>query len=392
MNTTSEENRIIIADTTLRDGEQAPGYHMNPAQKLDMAHQLHRLGVDVIEAGFPASSPADFEAVQKIASSVGRGEMAPEIGALTRSVLKEIDRTWEALAPASRGRIHAFLSTSDHHLKHKLRMSREQALETAVAAVRRAATYTPFVQFSPEDASRSDRDYLAQVIQAVIEAGATTINITDTVGYAVPEEFAALISFLRSKVQNAGKAVFSVHCHNDLGLAVANSLAAVSAGATQVECTVNGIGERAGNCSLEELVMAFKVRKDHFGRMTRVVEKEIFPSSALLADITGVPVPPNKPVVGRNAFSHASGVHQDGVLKSRETYEIMKAEDIGRRGSEIILTARSGKKALLHRLLRLGVHLEEGRLEFLFRRFKEFADSKPYVTDQDIRELVQSIS
>lgn len=380
--------KIFVADTTLRDGEQAPGYHMTPKQKIGMARQLAKLGVDVIEAGFPASSPADFEAVSSVAKKIGSKPGAPMIGALARSLVSDIDRTWAALKWAKRPLIHTFISSSDIHLKHKLHMSRAEAIKRAVEGIKRARSYTPHVQFSPEDASRSDRRFLVKMLEAVIEAGARVINITDTVGYATPEDFSDLVRYVRDNVRNIRMARISVHCHNDLGLAVANSLAAVHAGASQVECTVGGIGERAGNCALEEFVMAGRVRRDIFGFTTNVDPKEIFRSSEKLAKIVGHEVPWNKPIVGRNAFSHASGVHQDGVLQKNITYEIMKPSDVGRKGSDIVLTSRSGSMALFQRMKNLGIRVDPSQQREIFHKFKAMADFKRTVSDQDLKNLL----
>lgn len=379
---------IRVADTTLRDGEQAPGYHMTPKQKARMARELVKLGVDVIEAGFPASSPADFEAVSHIAKKIGTAKGSPMIGALARSVVSDIDKTWAALKFARRPLIHTFISSSDIHLKKKLKMTREQAVQKAVEGVRRAANYTPHVQFSPEDASRSDRRFLVKMIEAVISAGASIINITDTVGYATPDEFAGLVGYVRRYVRNIHKTVISVHCHNDLGLAVANSLAAVQAGATQVECTVGGIGERAGNCALEEFVMSSRVRRDVYPFATQVNAKHIFAASQALSKVTGQPIPWNKPIVGKNIFSHASGVHQDGVIKNRRTYEIMRAEDVGRTGADIVLTSRSGSTALFHRMGKLHLKVHPSQRETFFQKFKTLADHKCFVEDRDLRNLL----
>ncbi len=383
-----QKKHIVVADTTLRDGEQAPGFHMTPKQKMVMARQLAKMGVDVIEAGFPASSPADFEAVSAIAKKIGSKSGAPMIGALARSLVSDIDKTWAALKWARKPLIHTFISSSDIHLKHKLHMSRAEAIKRAVEGVQRATSYTPYVQFSPEDASRSDRRFLVKMLEAVIAAGASVVNITDTVGYATPDEFADLVRAVRSNVRNIRKASISVHCHNDLGLAVANSLAAVRAGATQVECTVAGIGERAGNCALEEFVMACRVRNDIYGFKTNVDAKEIFRSSQKLANIVGHEVPWNKPIVGRNAFSHASGVHQDGVLQKNITYEIMKPSDVGRRGSDIVLTSRSGSMALFQRMKNLGIRVDPRQQRETFQKFKVMADYKRTVSDQDLRNLL----
>jgi 2-isopropylmalate synthase len=339
-------DRIIIFDTTLRDGEQAPGFSMNTQEKLEMARQLARLNVDVIEAGFPISSDEDFEAVREVAKQVGSLEGSPIICGLSRVGLGDIDRAWEAVKYARRSRIHTFVATSDIHLKYKLRKSRAEVLKAAVEAVKHARGYCEDVEFSPEDASRTDFDYMCEVLEAVIEAGAGTINIPDTVGYAIPEEWFHRIMKIREKVRNSAKAVLSVHCHNDLGQAVANSLAAIRAGARQIECTINGIGERAGNASLEEIVMALKTRRDFFETDTQVRTEEIFKSSRLLSSITGVHVQPNKAVVGENAFAHEAGIHQDGVLKEKLTYEIMRPEDIGRAANKLVMGKHSGRAAL----------------------------------------------
>lgn len=384
-----ELERVIIFDTTLRDGEQAPGCSLGPVEKLQIAEQLARLGVDVIEGGFPISSPGDFEAVKNIAKTVGRALDAPEICGLSRCVKADIDSCWEAVQPARKPRIHTFLATSDIHLEHKLRMSRQQALDRAIECVRHAKRYTSSVEFSPEDAVRSDRAYLAQVVEAVIEAGATTVNIPDTVGYAIPEEFGSLIAFLISHVPNIHSAVVSVHCHNDLGLAVSNSLAAVKAGARQVECTINGLGERAGNCSLEEVVMGLRTRRDFFHAATAVHTQEIYKTSRLVSLLTGVVVQPNKAIIGANAFAHSSGIHQDGILKYRLTYEIMKPDDVGIEESSLLLTSRSGRHALENRLKHLGYRLSKPKLDELFERFKGLADKKKYVFDDDLLALVE---
>jgi len=382
-------DRIIIFDTTLRDGEQAPGFSMNTQEKLEMARQLARLNVDVIEAGFPISSDEDFEAVREVAKQVGTLEGAPIICGLSRVGLGDIDRAWEAVKYARRSRIHTFVATSDIHLKYKLRKSRAEVLKAAVEAVKHARAYCEDVEFSPEDASRTDFDYMCEVLEAVIDAGARTINIPDTVGYAIPEEWFNRIMKIREHVKNSSKAVLSVHCHNDLGQAVANSLAAIRAGARQIECTINGIGERAGNASLEEIVMALKTRKDFFEIDTQVRTEEIFKSSRLLSSITGVHVQPNKAIVGENAFAHEAGIHQDGVLKEKLTYEIMRPEDIGRAANKLVMGKHSGRAALAARLRELGFELDEGELGKAFKRFKDLADKKKEIFDDDLISIVK---
>ncbi len=376
--------RIIIFDTTLRDGEQSPGASMNTAEKVRLAHQLERLGVDVIEAGFPVSSPGDFEAVQ----AVSRAVKAPQVAALARCTAGDIDRAWEAVKEAVNPRLHLFLATSDIHLEHKLRKSREQVLAQAAEMVAHARRYTPNVEFSAEDASRSDLLFLAQIVERVIEAGATTVNVPDTVGYALPSEHAEMITYLKKSVPNIGRAVLSVHCHNDLGLAVANSLAAVVAGARQVECTINGIGERAGNTSLEEIVMALHTRRESLGLDTGIATEQIYATSRLVSLVTGIMVQPNKAIVGANAFAHEAGIHQDGVLKERTTYEIMTPESIGIRKSALVLGKHSGRHAFRERLQELGYELPEEEVRRTFERFKELADKKKQVFDEDIAAIV----
>ena len=380
--------RVIIFDTTLRDGEQAPGFSMNTMEKLEMARQLARLNVDVIEAGFPISSEEDFEATREVARQVGALDQAPIICGLSRVGLGDIDRCWEAVRYARRPRIHTFVATSDIHLKYKLRKSRAEVLKAAVEAVRHARGYCEDVEFSPEDASRSDFDYMCDVLAAVIDAGAGTINIPDTVGYAIPQEWGERIARIREKVQGIDKAVVSVHCHNDLGQAVANSLTALMHGARQVECTINGIGERAGNASLEEIVMALRTRRDVFGLDTRVKSEEIFKASRLLSHITGIHVQPNKAIVGENAFAHEAGIHQDGVLKEKLTYEIMHPEDIGRPANKLVLGKHSGRAALSARLKDLGFDLAGGDLDRAFKAFKDLADRKKEVYDEDLMAIV----
>jgi 2-isopropylmalate synthase len=376
--------RIIVFDTTLRDGEQSPGCSMNLDEKVRMARQLDALGVDVIEAGFPIASEDDFRAVRAVAQEVRR----PVIAALARTTREDVERAWRALEPAARPRIHTFIATSDLHMQHKLRKSRPEVLEMAGEAVRLAKSFTPDVEFSAEDATRSDPDFLCAVVRVAIEAGATTINIPDTVGYTIPAEFTRIIGALRDRVPGIGGAVLSVHCHNDLGLAVANSLAAVQAGARQVECTVNGIGERAGNASLEEIVMAFYVRRDLLPYTTGVATTEIFKASQLLISITGMQVQANKAVVGRNAFAHEAGIHQDGVLKERRTYEIMTPESVGIKTNRLVLGKHSGRHALGKKLADLGYALSRPDLDKAYARFIDLADRKKEIFDEDLIAIV----
>lgn len=375
---------IKIFDTTLRDGEQSPGASMNADEKLQVARQLQRLGVDVIEAGFPIASPGDFEAVRRIASEIREVIIA----GLARARDEDIDRAAEALRPAPQRRIHTFIATSDIHLQYKLRMTREAVLEAAVRAIKRARQYTDDVEFSAEDATRSDRDFLCRILEAVINAGAGTVNIPDTVGYAIPQEFGELIEYIKNRVPNIDKAVISVHCHNDLGLAVANSLTAILKGAGQVECTINGIGERAGNAAMEEIVMALKTRPRYFEADTRIITQEIYKTSRLVSKITGMVVQPNKAIVGANAFAHEAGIHQDGFLKERSTYEIMRPEDVGIPQSKLILGKHSGRHAFKARLEELGYKLTEEELNNAFEKFKRLADQKKYIFDEDIETLV----
>jgi len=376
---------LIIFDTTLRDGEQSPGASMTREEKLRIAHLLEKLRVDVIEAGFPAASPGDFEAVRGVARAVKDSRVC----GLTRARAEDIDRAAEALKDAVAPRIHTFIATSPIHMQHKLRMTPDQVVEHAVAAIRYARNYTDDVEFSAEDAGRSEIDFLCRVIEAAIDAGARTINIPDTVGYAIPEQFGATIATLLERVPNADKAVFSVHCHNDLGLAVANSLAAVLNGARQVECTINALGERAGNASLEEIVMAVRTRQDIFPVETRIDATQIVPCSRLVSNVTGFPVQPNKAIVGANAFAHESGIHQDGVLKHRDTYEIMRAEDVGWSANRMVLGKHSGRNALRSRLLELGIEFETAaELDEVFARFKDLADKKHDIFDEDLQALV----
>lgn len=377
--------RIIIFDTTLRDGEQAPGCSMTLEEKVRVAQQLERLNVDVIEAGFPIASPGDFESVRQVSRSVSK----PTVAALARCVEADIDRAGEALEGAEKGRIHVFLATSKIHREHKLKKGRAEIIKLATDGIRRALSYRTDVEFSPEDASRTEPEFLREVVEAAIDAGATTINIPDTVGYAVPAQFAELIEMLVSKVGNIERAVISAHCHDDLGMAVANSLAAVKAGARQVECTVNGLGERAGNCSLEEVVMGIATRRDFFGVETGIKTRQIMNASRLVSTVTGVQVPPNKAVVGRNAFAHEAGVHQDGVLKKKSTYEIMRPEDVGLESGHLVLGKHSGRHAFRTRLEELGIHLDERHLDHAFDEFKRLADKKKEIYDEDIEALVR---
>ena len=377
---------VKIFDTTLRDGEQAPGCGMTAPEKLRVARQLERLGVDVIEAGFPISSEEDFVSVRNIAKEV-RG---CEIAALCRAAKGDIDRGWEAVRHAETPRIHTFIATSDIHLRHKLRKTREEVAQIASESVAYAKKFTSNVEFSCEDATRTDIGYLCEVVSLAVGAGATTINIPDTVGYTVPEEFSELITRILERVDGLDKVTLSVHCHNDLGLAVSNSLAAVSAGARQVECTVNGLGERAGNASLEEIVMAIRVRGDRNPWRTGIVTERIFPASRMVSQVTGVAVQPNKAVVGANAFAHEAGIHQAGVLSDRITYEIMKPEDVGVSSNSIVLGKHSGRHAFRDRLETLGYDLADGQFGEAFVKFKELADKKKYVFDEDIEALISS--
>jgi 2-isopropylmalate synthase len=375
---------IRIFDTTLRDGEQSPGAAMNLEEKLMIAKQLARLNVDIIEAGFAYSSPGDFEAVRRIAQEVE----GPVICSLARARPEDVDRAWEALRGAPKIRIHTFISTSDIHLKHQFRLTRDQARNRAVEMVQRAKGYLDDVEFSPMDATRSEPKYLYEVLEAVIEAGATTVNIPDTVGYAAPQEFGMLIRGIRENVPNIKKAIISVHCHNDLGVAVANSLAAIVEGAGQVECTINGIGERAGNASLEEIAMGLRTRKDFYGADTGIRTEEIVKSSRLISSITGMVVQPNKAIVGANAFSHASGIHQDGFLKEKTTYEIMRPETIGLGKSTLVMGKLSGRHAFRQRLEESGYKLTDEELDKAFERFKKLADQKKEVYEEDLEVIL----
>ncbi|MEG6616957.1 2-isopropylmalate synthase [Peptococcaceae bacterium 1198_IL3148] len=377
-------NRVYIFDTTLRDGEQSPGVSLNKTEKVQIARQLAKMGIDVMEAGFPVTSPGDFAAVQAVAREVKGASVA----ALARANLNDIDRAWEAIKEAEQPRIHTFIATSDIHLKYKLRKDRQQVLEAAVAAVKHACKYTADVEFSAEDASRSDLDYLCQVLEAVIAAGAKVVNIPDTVGYSTPKEFNQFIASIAERVPNIDRAIISVHCHDDLGLAVANSLAAVSAGARQVEGTINGIGERAGNVALEEVIMALYTRQDQFQVTTSAVTEEIYRTSRLVSSLTGIAVQPNKAIVGKNAFAHESGIHQDGVLKERTTYEIMNPTMVGISQSNLVLGKHSGRHAFKDRLIELGYRLNEDELNKAFVRFKDLADKKKEISDQDLEAIV----
>ena len=382
----ADSNKLIIFDTTLRDGEQSPGASMTKDEKIRIARQLERLKVDVIEAGFAASSPGDFESIKAISGIIKDSIVC----SLSRANDKDISRAAEALAPAQRKRIHTFIATSPLHMEKKLRMSPDQVYEQARQAVRFARQFTDDVEFSPEDGSRSDIDFLCRVLEGVIAEGATTINFADTVGYGVPELYGTMLRTLRERIPNSDKAVWSVHCHNDLGMAVANSLAGVMiGGARQIECTINGLGERAGNTALEEIVMAVRTRKDHFNLELGIDATQIVPTSKLVSQITGFAVQPNKAVVGANAFAHASGIHQDGILKARDTYEIMRAEDVGWSANKIVLGKLSGRNAFKQRLEELGIKLEsESEVNAAFARFKELADRKSEIFDEDIMALV----
>jgi len=377
-------DRVIVFDTTLRDGEQSPGAALTTKEKLEIAHVLEEMGVDIIEAGFPISSPGDFKSVQCISEEIQNCIVC----GLTRARDEDIDVAAAALKSAARPRIHTGLGVSDVHLKYKLRLSREDALEIGVRAVRRAKRYVEDVQYYVEDAGRADPEYLFRVLEAVIDAGATVVNIPDTTGYTFPTEWGALIASIVNNVPNIDKAVVSVHCHNDLGMATANTLAAVVNGARQVECTINGLGERAGNASMEEVVMALRTRKDLFGVDTSINTRLVYPASRLVSDLTGIPVQPNKAIVGSNAFAHSSGIHQDGFLKERSTYEIINPVDIGVPESEIVLSARSGRHGLRHRLEELGYHIRDDQFDAIYERFLEVADKKKTVDVRDLESIV----
>ncbi len=376
--------KIYIFDTTLRDGEQTPGVSLNVEEKLEIARQLVRLNVDVIEAGFPISSPGEFQSVKTIAENV-KGSI---IAALARATPQDIDRAWEALKGAESPRIHTFIATSDIHIEKKLKKTRKEVLEQAIYAAKYAKKYCNDVEFSPEDAVRSDFDFLCEVIEKVIEVGVTVINIPDTVGYALPWEFGDLIKKIRERVKNIDKVILSVHCHNDLGLAVANSLSAIINGAQQVECTINGLGERAGNAALEEIVMAIKVRR--LGRDVGINTREIYKTSRLVSSLTGIVIQPNKAIVGDNAFAHESGIHQHGIIQDPSTYEIMSPESIGLSKSRMVLGKHSGRHAFEKRLEELGYSLSKEELEEVFRRFKELADKKKEITDRDLEALIKN--
>ncbi len=379
------KDKLIIFDTTLRDGEQSPGASMTRDEKIRIARALEVMKVDIIEAGFPIASDGDFESVKAVAGTVKDSTVC----ALARAKKIDIERAGEAIKPANSGRIHTFLATSPIHMQHKLRMSPDEVVEAAVKAVRMARAYTDNIEFSPEDAGRSEPDFLCRILEAVIAEGATTINIPDTVGYNIPHQFGDLIRDLIERIPNSDKAIFSIHCHNDLGLAVANSLSAVLAGARQVECTINGLGERAGNASLEEIVMAIRTRQDEFPCKTDLDTTQILTCSRLVAGITGFSVQPNKAIVGANAFAHESGIHQDGVLKSRETYEIMRAQDVGWTSNKLVLGKHSGRNAFKTRLTELNIEFSsEQELNDVFLRFKALADKKHEIFDEDLQALV----
>lgn len=379
------KDRVLIFDTTLRDGEQAPGASMNQNEKLEIAFALERLGVDIIEAGFPIASPGDFDSVVLVAKNI----KSSIICGLARSIKKDIDAVADALAKAKRKRIHVFLATSKIHMEHKFKKTEDEILQMAIDAVKYARGKADDIEFSPEDASRSDKKFLYRVLEAVIKAGATTLNIPDTTGYAVPEQYGQLIADIKKNVPNINKAIISVHCHDDLGLAVANSLAAVEQGARQVECTVNGIGERAGNASMEEIVMAIRTRQDFYKLSTGIKTQEICRMSRLVSKLTGFVVPPNKAIVGDNAFRHESGIHQDGVLKEPSTYEIIRPEDVGYIGTGLVLGKHSGRHAFKDRLKLLGIELKEADIDKAFDRFKLVADKKKQVFDEDLIAIVE---
>ena len=381
----AERARVKIFDTTLRDGEQSPGCSMNQQEKLRLAHQLERLGVDIIEAGFPIASDGDFEAVKAIAAVVRR----PIIAGLARACRPDIERAWEALKEAAHPRIHVFLATSDIHLQYKLRITRDQCVAQTHDAVCSAKSLCEDIEFSPEDATRTEPDFLCRVLDAAVEAGATTLNIPDTVGYTIPSEFAELIATIHKRVKGIEKVTISAHCHNDLGMAVANALAAVTAGARQVECTINGIGERAGNASLEEIVMAMRTRPDQYPYETGVVTEQIFAASQMLSEVTGVAVQPNKAIIGRNAFAHEAGIHQDGMLKNPLTYEIMTPKSVGVPDSKLVLGKHSGRHALGMRCEQLGYQFDRRALDDVYRRFVRLADKIKHVEDHHLLELIR---
>ena len=378
------KDRVYIFDTTLRDGEQSPGASMNAAEKMRLAVQLEKLGVDILEAGFPAASQGDLDAVSQIAQKLKK----TEVTALARTSKEDIDCAWEAIRHAAKPRIHTFIATSDIHMDYKLKMTRDEVVKTAVESVKYAKSFTDNVEFSAEDGSRSDRDFLCKVFEAAIEAGATTVNLPDTVGYAIPEEFSELVKYVLSHTPNIHKAILSVHCHNDLGLATANTLAAVNSGARQAEVTINGIGERAGNTSLEEVIMALHTRPNFLPLSTEIKTNLIYPTSRLVSMITGIIVQPNKAIVGANAFAHEAGIHQDGVLKNPMTYEIMKPETIGLNTNTLVLGKHSGRHALRSRLKEIGYDLSDEELKLVFKKFKELADKKKHVVDEDLEVIV----
>jgi len=384
----AKKDKVLIFDTTLRDGEQAPGASMNESEKLEIAYALEHLGVDIIEAGFPVSSPGDFNSVKKVAQNIKRSCVC----GLARSMKKDIDAAAHAVKVASHGRIHVFLATSKIHLEHKLKKSPDEILQMAVDAVTYARKKIDDIEFSPEDASRTDKEFLYRILEAVIKAGAKTVNIPDTVGYSMPGEYGQLIADISNNVPNIDKAIISVHCHDDLGLGVANSLEAVRNGARQIECTVNGIGERAGNASMEEIVMAIKTRADFYRCTTNINTRQIHKVSRLVSKYTGFVVAPNKAIVGGNAFRHESGIHQDGVLKERTTYEIMKPEDVGFVGVGLVLGKHSGRHAVKVRLKSLGIDLKDDKLDMVFKRFKDIADKKKQVFDEDLIAIAEEES
>jgi 2-isopropylmalate synthase len=378
------KERVYIFDTTLRDGEQSPGASMNTGEKLRLAVQLEKLGIDVLEAGFPAASEGDLEAVSKIAEKLKKTEVA----ALARTSKDDIDQAWQAIRHAAKPRIHTFIATSDIHMKYKLKLTPEEVINKTVEAVKYAKSFTENVEFSAEDGSRSEPDFLCKVFEAAIEAGATTVNLPDTVGYAIPEEFANLVKYVKQHTPNINRAVFSVHCHNDLGLATANTLSAIGAGARQAEVTINGIGERAGNTSLEEVVMALHTRPNYIPVSTDINTSLIHPTSRLVSMITGIIVQPNKAIVGANAFAHEAGIHQDGVLKNPMTYEIMRPETIGLSANKLVLGKHSGRHALRSHLKEIGYDLSDEELNLVFKKFKELADKKKHVVDEDLEAIV----
>jgi 2-isopropylmalate synthase len=379
--------QVRIFDTTLRDGEQSPGFSLRVSEKLLLARQLDALGVDIIEAGFPIASPADAEAVRRIATEIRR----PIVACLARCHRNDLEKAALAIQPAERGRIHTFIATSDLHLTAKLRMTREQCLEAAVDAVRYARHHTFDVEFSAEDATRSDLDFLCRIVEAVIKVGATTINLPDTVGYSTPDETRAFFRTIRERVPHSDKVIFSAHCHDDLGLAVANTLAAIEGGARQVECTINGIGERAGNAALEEIVMALHVRSDRMPYTTGIDTAQLYPSSDMLTQLTGQGVQVNKAIVGRNAFAHEAGIHQDGILKDRRTYEIMRAEDVGAPWNPLVLGKHSGRHAVQKRCSDLGFSLQGEELVDIYRALMAIADDRKTLTDNDVRAVIASV-